>query len=129
MASERNRTEEKKTYTVGEIAEMLGISDKVAYTLVKSGQFKYVRVGRAIRKQTQSPNHRTPPQIPIECRRYQRTNHTYVCSYYFFSFTTHVLYIYFTRKPVNIQDLYFPRRKGKILRLARSGRGLGQRPI
>ena len=29
MASERNRTEEKKTYTVGEIAEMLGISDKV----------------------------------------------------------------------------------------------------
>ena len=41
--------EEKKTYTVGEIAEMLGISDKVAYTLVKSGQFKYVRVGRAIR--------------------------------------------------------------------------------
>jgi excisionase family DNA binding protein len=28
---------------------MLGISDKVAYTLVKSGQFKYVRVGRAIR--------------------------------------------------------------------------------
>ena len=38
MASERNRTEEKKTYTVGEIAEMLGISDKVAYTLVKSGQ-------------------------------------------------------------------------------------------
>ena len=42
-------TEEKKTYTVGEIAEMLGISDKVAYTLVKSGQFKYVRVGRAIR--------------------------------------------------------------------------------
>lgn len=40
-----------------------------------------------------------------------------------------MLYIYFTRKPVNIQDLYFPRRKGKILRLARSGRGLGQRPI
>ena len=30
MASEHNRTEEKKTYTVGEIAEMLGISDKVA---------------------------------------------------------------------------------------------------
>lgn len=39
-----------------------------------------------------------------------------------------MLYIYFTRKPVNIQDLYFPRRKDKILRLARSGRGLGQRP-
>ena len=40
-----------------------------------------------------------------------------------------MLYIYFTRKPVNIQDLYFPRRKDKILRLARSGRGLGQRPV
>ena len=40
-----------------------------------------------------------------------------------------MLYIYFTRKPVNIQDLYFSRRKDKILRLARSGRGLGQRPI
>ena len=50
MASERNRTEEKKTYTVGEIAEMLGISDKVAYTLVKSGQFKYVRVGIRVSK-------------------------------------------------------------------------------
>ena len=36
MASERNRTEEKKTYTVGEIAEMLGISDKVAYTKAPS---------------------------------------------------------------------------------------------
>ena len=49
MTSEHNRTEEKKTYTVGEIAEMLGNSDKVAYTLVKSGQCKYVRVGRSIR--------------------------------------------------------------------------------
>ena len=41
--------EEKKTYTVGEICKMLDISPKVAYALVKSGQFKYVRVGRAIR--------------------------------------------------------------------------------
>ena len=41
MASEHNRTEEKKTYTVGEIAEMLGISDKVAYTLVKSGHLHH----------------------------------------------------------------------------------------
>lgn len=49
MASGRNQNKEKKTYTVGEIAEILDISDKVAYTLVKSGQFKYVRVGRAIR--------------------------------------------------------------------------------
>lgn len=43
--------------------------------------------------------------------------------------STILLYIYSTRKLVNIQDLYFSRRKDKILRLARSGRGLGQRPI
>ena len=40
---------EKKTYTVEEIAEQLGVSKKVAYSLVKSGQFSYVRVGRVIR--------------------------------------------------------------------------------
>ena len=42
-------TKEKKTYTVEEIAEQLGISKKVAYSLVKSGQFSYVRAGKAIR--------------------------------------------------------------------------------
>ena len=36
-------TKEKKTYTVEEI------SKKVAYSLVKSGQFSYVRAGKAIR--------------------------------------------------------------------------------
>ena len=36
---------EKKTYTV----EQLCVSKKVAYALVKSGQFAYVRAGRAIR--------------------------------------------------------------------------------
>ena len=40
---------EKKTYTVEEIAEQLGVSKKVAYSLVKRGQFSYVRVGRVIR--------------------------------------------------------------------------------
>ena len=40
---------EKKTYTVEEIAEQLNISKKAAYSLVKSGQFSYVRAGRAIR--------------------------------------------------------------------------------
>ena len=39
----------KKTYTVEEIAEQLNISKKAAYSLVKSGQFSYVRAGRAIR--------------------------------------------------------------------------------
>ena len=40
---------EKKTYTVEEIAKQLNISKKAAYSLVKSGQFCYVRAGRAIR--------------------------------------------------------------------------------
>ena len=40
---------EKKTYTVEEIAAQLCVSKKVAYALVKSGQFAYVRAGRAIR--------------------------------------------------------------------------------
>ena len=34
-------TKDKKTYTVEEIAEQLDISKKVAYSLVKSGQFSY----------------------------------------------------------------------------------------
>ena len=42
-------TKNKKTYTVEEIAEQLDISKKVAYSLVKSGQFSYVRAGKAIR--------------------------------------------------------------------------------
>lgn len=46
--SER-KDKDKKTYTVEEIADQLGISMRVAYSLVKSDQFRYVRVGRAIR--------------------------------------------------------------------------------
>ena len=42
-------TKDKKTYTVEEIAEQLDIRKKVAYSLVKSGQFSYVRAGKAIR--------------------------------------------------------------------------------
>ena len=42
-------TKDKKTYTVEEIAEQLDISKKVAYSLVKSGQFSYVRAGKSIR--------------------------------------------------------------------------------
>lgn len=40
---------QKRTYTVKEVAGLLGVSTKVAYALVKSGQFNYVRVGSAIR--------------------------------------------------------------------------------
>ena len=43
MISDTSNTEtpkkEKKTYTVEEIAEQLCVSKKVAYALVKSGQF------------------------------------------------------------------------------------------
>ena len=44
----------KKTYTVDEIAEQLGISKKLAYSLAKSGEFHYVRVGRVIRVSKES---------------------------------------------------------------------------
>ena len=39
----------KTTYTVDEIAKQLDISMKSAYTLVKSGQFHFVKAGRVIR--------------------------------------------------------------------------------
>lgn len=39
----------KKTYTIDEISEVLGISKKSAYALVKSGEFHFVRIGRSIR--------------------------------------------------------------------------------
>lgn len=39
----------KRTYTVDEIAGILGIGRTAAYSLVHSGIFKSVRVGSAIR--------------------------------------------------------------------------------
>ena len=39
----------KRTYTVDEISEILGIGRTAAYRLVHSGEFKVVRVGTAIR--------------------------------------------------------------------------------
>lgn len=44
-----NTVSEKRTYTVDEIAALLDISMKSAYSLIKSGQFHYVRAGRMIR--------------------------------------------------------------------------------
>lgn len=41
--------EAKMTYTVMEIAEMLGIGRTSAYNLVKENHFKVVRIGAAIR--------------------------------------------------------------------------------
>lgn len=42
----KNRT---SAYTVKEIAEILGIGLTSAYSLIKSGVFRTVRIGRAIR--------------------------------------------------------------------------------
>ena len=39
----------RRTYTVSEIAQLLGISSSAAYELVKEGRFKYVRIGMSIR--------------------------------------------------------------------------------
>lgn len=40
---------EQRTYRVEEIAEILNIGRTSAYTLVKEGHFKVVRIGHAIR--------------------------------------------------------------------------------
>ena len=40
---------ERRTYTVDDIAQILGIGRTAAYILVKEGHFKIVRIGNAIR--------------------------------------------------------------------------------
>lgn len=40
---------EKRTYTVDEIASILNIGRNTAYALVKSAQFKVLRIGNTIR--------------------------------------------------------------------------------
>lgn len=40
---------EKRTYTVPEIQDILGIGKNSAYSLVKSGVFRTVRIGGSIR--------------------------------------------------------------------------------
>lgn len=44
-----NPTPNKRTYSVYEIQDILGISLPTAYVLVKKGEFKSVRIGRTIR--------------------------------------------------------------------------------
>ena len=41
---------ERRTYTVEDIAQILGIGRTSAYILVKEGHFKIVRIGNADRK-------------------------------------------------------------------------------
>lgn len=40
---------ERRTYTVDDIAQILGIGRTSAYILVKEGHFKIVRIGNTIR--------------------------------------------------------------------------------
>ena len=53
MSQVQNGTKEmlpdKRTYTVEEVAHILGIGRTSAYILVKEGYFKIVRIGNAIR--------------------------------------------------------------------------------
>ena len=53
MSRVQNGTKEmlpdKRTYTVEEVAHILGIGRTSAYILVKEGHFKIVRIGNAIR--------------------------------------------------------------------------------
>jgi len=39
----------RRTYTVSEIAQLLGISPSAAYELIKESRFKSVRIGTSIR--------------------------------------------------------------------------------
>ena len=47
-------TVEKRVYTVSEIMDILSISHCTAYALIKSGQFKSVKVGKGYRISKQS---------------------------------------------------------------------------
>jgi len=47
--TENNSKPNSRTYTVDEIADMLGISRTSAYKLVKQDDFSVVRIGNSIR--------------------------------------------------------------------------------
>lgn len=47
--TENNTKPNSRTYTVDEIADMLGISRSSAYKLVKQDDFSVVRIGNSIR--------------------------------------------------------------------------------
>ncbi len=47
--SKNQKVPETRTYTVDDIAAILGIGRTSAYKLAKSGTFKIVRIGNAIR--------------------------------------------------------------------------------
>lgn len=47
--SNENKTPQNRTYTVDDIATILGIGKSSAYKLAKSGAFKIIRIGNMIR--------------------------------------------------------------------------------
>lgn len=49
IQNELSQTYDKRTYTVDEIQDILGISRPTAYGLVKKDLFRYVRIGGRIR--------------------------------------------------------------------------------
>ena len=61
MSEIQNDTEKRhlecRTYTVNEIARILGVSQARAYRLVQEGLFKSVRIGNAIRISKRSFDH------------------------------------------------------------------------
>ena len=61
MSEIQNGTEKRplecRTYTVNEVARILGVSQARAYRLVQEGLFKSVRIGNAIRISKRSVDH------------------------------------------------------------------------
>lgn len=61
MSEIQNGTERRplecRTYTVNEVARILGVSQARAYRLVQEGLFKSVRIGNAIRISKRSFDH------------------------------------------------------------------------
>ena len=49
MMSEEPEEAGKRTYTVNEIQDILGISRNTAYALIKGGEFRSIRIGSHIR--------------------------------------------------------------------------------
>ena len=49
MEQQSKRVCEKRTYTVDEVAALLGISRTSAYEFVKRGEVKFVKIGVSIR--------------------------------------------------------------------------------
>lgn len=50
----KKESPERRTYTVMEVAHMLGIGRSTAYLLIKENNFRIVRIGSAIRISKQS---------------------------------------------------------------------------